>query len=105
MNVNYSKQFIKASKKLSGKYMESLRLLIIEVKKANDISELTNCKKLSGLANSYRIRLGDYRLVFILKIVNNIAMFELLLSRGEIYKKEHELNLRRKEKDFNNEDL
>jgi len=38
-------------------------------------------------------------LVFIVNIPDNIAIFQLLLSRGEVYKKEHETILRKKEKE------
>lgn len=98
MNVEYSRQFVKAAYKLSGKYKTSLQKVINEVKEASDVSDLTNCVSLVGLQYTYRIKMGDYRLVFILKIIDNIAIFQLLLSRGEIYKREHETALRKKEK-------
>lgn len=89
MTVEYSKQFVKAAKKLTGKYKESLINLIIEVKKADSVYSVSDCIKLTGYQNIYRIKMGDYRLVFILKIIENTAFFQLLVSRGEIYKKEH----------------
>lgn len=99
MNVEYSKQFVKASYKLSGKYKASLQRIIDEVKAAKDIGELTDCIKMVGLQQTYRIKMGDFRLVFLIKVIENVAVFQLLLSRGEIYKKEHETHLRRKEKE------
>ncbi len=98
MKVEYSKQFVKAAYKLSGKYKISLQKIISEALLAKDVSDLTNCVKMVGFQNSYRIKMGDYRLIFILKIVDEVVIFELLLSRGEIYRKEHEMNLRNKEK-------
>ena len=99
MRVEYSKQFVKAAYKLTGKYKLSLQRIITEVMKAKDVADLTNCIKMVGFQNSYRIKMGDYRLIFIFKVVDGIAIFELLLSRGEIYRKEHEMNLRKKEKE------
>jgi len=99
MNVEYSKQFVKAAYKLTGKYKITLQRIISEVMQAKDVAELTNCIKMVGFQNSYRIKMGDYRLIFIFKVVDSAAIFELLLSRGEIYRKEHELNLRKKEKE------
>jgi len=99
MKVEYSKQFVKAAYKLTGKYKISLQRIIREVIQANDVADLTNCIKMVGFQNSYRIKMGDYRLIFIFKVVDGIAIFELLLSRGEIYRKVHEMNLRKKEKD------
>ena len=99
MNVEYSKQFVKAAYKLTGKYKISLQIIIAEVMQANNVADLTNCIKMVGFQNSYRMKMGDYRLIFILKVVDQVVIFELLLSRGEVYRKEHEMNLRRKEKD------
>jgi mRNA-degrading endonuclease RelE of RelBE toxin-antitoxin system len=98
MKVEYSKQFVKAAYKLTGKYKISLNKIISETIRAKDVTDLTNCVKMVGFQNSYRIKMGDYRLIFILKIVDQVVIFELLLSRGEIYRKEHEMNLRNKEK-------
>ncbi len=99
MRVEYSKQFVKAAYKLTGKYKQSLKRTIDQVILAQDIKELTNCIKMVGFENSYRLKMGDYRLILIVKIIENMAIFELLLSRGEIYRKEHEMNLRKKDKE------
>ena len=99
MKVEYSKQFVKAAYKLTGKYKLSLQRIIAEVMQANDVANLTNCVKMVGFQNSYRLKMGDYRLIFIFKVIDQVVLFELLLSRGEIYRKEHEMNLRKKEKD------
>lgn len=98
MKVEYSKQFVKAAYKLKGKYKTSLQKIIAEVVQAKDATEVTNCIKMVGLQNSYRIKMGDYRLIFILKVLDQVAFFELLLSRGEVYRKGHEMNLRKKDK-------
>jgi mRNA-degrading endonuclease RelE of RelBE toxin-antitoxin system len=99
MNVEYSRQFEKAVYKLTGKYKGSLKRIILEVKKAKSISEVSGCTKLVSLKQSYRIRMGDYRLILLLKMVNDTVIFEILLSRGEIYNKENKISLRRKEKE------
>lgn len=58
MKVEFSKAFIKASKRLSGKMLDSLKRTIVEVKAAKDIQDISACKKLVGYRNIYRIRLG-----------------------------------------------
>lgn len=68
MKVEFSKAFIKASKHLSGKMLDSLRRTIAEVKADKDIQDITDSKKLVGYRNIYRIRLGDYRALFTLEI-------------------------------------
>ena len=97
MRVEYSKQFVKAACKLTGKYKISLQRIISEIILVKGVSNITNCVKMVGFQNSYRIKLGDYQLIFILKVVDQVVLFELLLSRGEVYRKEHEMNLRKKE--------
>lgn len=55
MKVEYSKSFQKAVLKLSGKYRKSVAEVITEVKNASSIEDITDCKKLKGLENIYRI--------------------------------------------------
>jgi len=90
MKVEYSKAFIKASKKLSGKHLESLQRAIAEVKTAMHISEITDCKKLTNFSNTYRIRMGGYRAFFTchVEVIDGVVMFEYLVPRGQAYSKE-----------------
>lgn len=99
MKVEYSKAFIKASKKLSGKTLDNLRRTIIEVKAAKELSEITDCKKLTNFTNTYRIRIGDYRAFFTchIQVVNGVVKFEFLVSRGQAYSKEMIQKLRSKD--------
>lgn len=99
MKVEYSKLFVKAAYKLSGKYKTSLQRIISDTIAANHLTDIPNCVKMVGLQNAYRIRMGDYRLIFIFKVVEQVVFFELLLTRGEVYQKANEMKLRRKEKE------
>lgn len=99
MNVEYSKQFVKAAYKLTGKYKMTLQRIVADVIRAEDVKDLTKCLKMVGFQNAYRIKMGDFRLIFIFSVVDQVVIFELLLSRGEVYRKEHEMNLRKKEKE------
>lgn len=89
MKVGYSKRFEKAVRKLSGKTLDSVRRVIVEVKEARQISDITDCKKLVGYENIYRIRIGDYRAFFTyhIRIVDDTVFFEYIVSRGETYDK------------------
>lgn len=98
MKTDYSKQFVKAAQKLTGKYKSSLQRIVLEIKKAEDLSEVKNCIKLVGFEHSYRIRFGEHRIILRKNNNENVIVFELLLSRGDIYKKANELNLRKKDK-------
>ena len=100
MNVEYSKDFEKSVKKLSGKMLDSIRKVITEVKNAENIKDITDCKKLVGYRNVYRIRLGDYRAFFTfhVEIVNGTVFFRYLVSRGEAYAKKMDESLKRIDK-------
>ena len=100
MNVEYSKDFEKSVKKLSGKMLGSIRKVIIEVKNAENIKEITDCKKLVGYRNVYRIRIGDYRAFFTfhIEIVNDTIFFFFFVSRGEAYAKKMDESLKRIDK-------
>ena len=96
MNVEYSKDFEKSVKKISGKMLDSIRRVIAEVKNAESIKEITDCKKLVGYRNVYRIRIGDYRAFFTfhIEIVNDTVFFRYIVSRGEAYAKKMDESLK-----------
>lgn len=100
MKVDYSKDFEKSVKKLSGKMLDSVRRVIKEVKGANDVKDITDCIKLVGYKSVYRIRIGDYRAFFIfhIEIVADTVKFKYLVSRGEAYGKKIKSELNRLDK-------
>ena len=100
MKVDYSKDFEKSLKKLSGKMLDSVRRVIVEVKEAENIKDITDCKKLVGYRSIYRIRIGDYRAIFLfhVEIVNDSVKFKYLVSRGEAYGKKINTELNRIDK-------
>ena len=101
MKVEFSKAFIKASKRLSGKMLDSLRRTIVEVKAAKGIQDISDCKKLVGYRNIYGIRLGDYRALFTLEIEfsGDTIFFQYLAPRGEAYGKKMKTELKRIDKE------
>lgn len=70
-----------------------------EVRAADSIEDLTDCKKIESLKNVYRLRIGDRRAFFVLhiEIEGNLAKFEYLVSRGEAYDKKNMEKLRRRD--------
>ena len=97
MNVDYSKDFKKSVKKLSGKMLDSVRRVVEEVKNAESLKDITECKKLVGYRNVYRIRIGDYRAFFTfhIEIINDTIIFRYLVPRGEAYDKKAQKELKR----------
>ena len=100
MRVSYSKAFVKAVDKLSGKMLSSVRDAIQEVMDAESLSDISDCKKLSGYNHVYRIRIGGYRAFFTfhVQIVDDVVVFQYLLPRGEAYGKKSQNDLRDKDK-------
>ena len=64
MNVTYSKQFIKDSKKYPDKKRRILRI-ISTFKNANSITEIKSIKKLKSQGNFFRIKIGSFRIDFL----------------------------------------
>ena len=97
MNVDYSKDFKKSVKKLFGKMLDSVRRVVAEVKNAESLKDITDCKKLVGYRNVYRIRIGDYRAFFTfhIEIINDTIIFRYLVPRGEAYDKKAQKELKR----------
>jgi mRNA-degrading endonuclease RelE of RelBE toxin-antitoxin system len=107
MIVRYSKSFEKSVRKLSGKVLESVKNMIIEVISAEELNDITDCKRLSGFDNVYRIRIGDLRALFLLTVIQGtdtgnesgeIIVFEYLVSRGQAYSKKITEQLRQLDK-------
>lgn len=99
MKVEYSKTFVKAVKKLSGKMLDSVKRTILETKKAENIGQLSNCEKLVGYKNTYRLRIGDLRAFFYVRVdvEGNTIIFEYLMPRGQAYNKKIHDNLKKKD--------
>ena len=97
MRVEFSKEFEKAVRKLSGKMLDSVRQVIQEVIDAQSIEELTDCKKLVDYEFIYRLRIGSYRAFFSfhVQIVDDCVQFLYLVPRGQAYDRKMGKNLQR----------
>lgn len=97
MKTKYSKDFEKSVRKLSGKTLNSVRNVLLEVKNARNLNEITDCKKLIGFDNVYRIRIGNLRAFFLfhVEIIDDCVFFKYLVPRGEAYGKKNTELLRK----------
>ncbi len=84
MKIEIRKSFEKDADKLPAPFQRQLALIISQMEKAVQPSELDNCKKLSGFKNAFRIRMGHYRIGFYYE--NKIAELVRILHRKEIYR-------------------
>lgn len=87
MKVQFSRLFEKDARSLPEKMKVPLLLIVGKVMEAASVREIKNCKKLSGYDSLYRIRMGMYRIVFLLLIIDDVVFFQRVLPRGEVYKK------------------
>lgn len=84
MKLLIDRAFEKDISKISDKkLLNSIADCIDEIQLKPKLSELSNCKKLKGSKNSYRIRIGDYRIGFIFE--NNTVELIRFLHRNKIY--------------------
>ncbi len=84
MQVVFLRAFEKDLARLDPTIRQRLLKLIDQVAIANDISTLTNSRKLVGHAMAYRFRVGHYRVgVF---VQHGTVEFARVLHRKDIYK-------------------
>jgi mRNA interferase RelE/StbE len=85
MNVRFKKSFLKDINQLKNQRLkDAIYECIVEVEKADRISQVKNLKKLSGFDSYYRIRIADYRIG--LKLIDDTVYFVVLDHRKDIYK-------------------
>ncbi len=81
MKINIRKSAVKDLKKIDRKNKEKIHLKIIELENFPDAS---NVKKLTNFEPAYRLRVGDYRILF--DVVENTLEIGRILHRKDSYK-------------------
>jgi mRNA interferase RelE/StbE len=85
MQVLFTKQFEKEIRVIRDKKLaQHIEDAILNVKSAESVSQIHNLKKLSGYKNSYRIRIGEYRIG--VYVTGDSVVFSRFLHRKEIYR-------------------
>jgi mRNA interferase RelE/StbE len=85
MKVLFEKRFLKDINAVNEKQVkQQVETIILEVEKAHQLNSLSNLKKIKGHKSAYRIRAGNYRIVFFYE--NQTVIFARLLDRKDIYK-------------------
>ena len=97
MKVEYSKDFERTVRKLSGKRLDNVREAIREVKKARKLTDISDCIKMQNYDFIYRIHIGSYRAFFNfhVEIKDGVVRFLYLIPRGQAYDKGTKKNLNR----------
>lgn len=88
--IKYTKKslkFLKTNQKLNKSKCDSLVQLALKRIYLNEVSAV-DLKKIVGVEETYRIRVGKYRIIF--SIDDNgevvVALVETIASRGDVYK-------------------
>lgn len=85
MQIEITRKFRKQVEDCKDQRIRSKILSIIEaVISSDNMNEFHNLKKLTGYKNSYRIRLGTYRIGLIIE--GNTVIFAAFDHRSDIYK-------------------
>lgn len=85
MKVFVTKEFEKdVDKELSKKMQLKLADIIKELQNASTLYSINDLKKLKGYKTAYRIRMGDYRIGFILE--KDIIKLSRVMDRKKVYR-------------------
>ena len=86
MEVRYTARFNRDLAQLRNRQLALLvNEVIDDLKAAAQLTEVAGVRHLTNVGSRYRIRIRNYRLVFLME--GNIAYLERFLPRGEIYRR------------------
>jgi mRNA interferase RelE/StbE len=86
MEVDFTKNFLKLLENLKNEDLfQKIQNSIDNIIHANNISEISNIKKMTGYQVYYRIKIGDYRIG--VELIENKIKFLTVKHRKDIYKK------------------
>lgn len=83
--VEFSNKATKSLKKIASIYQDLILTKIEEI--ATNPFENSNVKALKGVEKTYRLRVGDYRVIFTIKDGELVILVIDIDHRGNIYKK------------------
>jgi mRNA interferase RelE/StbE len=86
MIIEFDRSFDKSLDKIKDPtILRRLRRVIVQLENSPSLSQVPNIAKLTGSANYYRIRIGDYRVGF--EAINSTTVrFIIIANRKNIYK-------------------
>ena len=83
MDIEYSKEVVKYLNRLENKSKKRIKEAL---KKLSVIPPGGDIKQLQAQRNLYRLRVGDFRILFSIHAEKNIILINEIGMRGEIYK-------------------
>lgn len=83
----YNVKFLKSAEKDLRKVdISKVGVLISNIESLADDPRPTGCRKLVGSQSSYRIRVGDYRVVYSIEDVIRIVEIQRIRHRKDVYR-------------------
>jgi mRNA interferase RelE/StbE len=84
MKFIIKRSFEKDALKLPASVQKDIAQIIAGVQKAQTLSEIPNCKKLSGYKTAFRIKTGNYRIGFFFE--DGTLELTRVLARKDMYR-------------------
>lgn len=85
MQVQFLKRFSKDLQAIRDhQTLQAIKAALLSLESAENLSELSQIKAIEGHPNTYRLRVGNYRIGF--RLENNTIIFVRVLHRREIYR-------------------
>lgn len=85
MKLEFRDSFLKDLNHIKEKRVKrKISTAITEAKAASSLSDIRNVKKMEGVENYYRVRIGDYRIG--VKLQGKTLVFLRCLHRKDIYR-------------------
>jgi mRNA interferase RelE/StbE len=85
LKVEFKSSFSRDLRKIKAEKLKvQVREVIEQAEKAENLQQIENLKKLRGVEDYYRIKLGDYRIGLIIE--NEVIIFVRFLNRKDIYR-------------------
>jgi mRNA interferase RelE/StbE len=82
MKIRLRKSAVKDLKKINNKDKQRIHIKIQEL---SNFPNITNCKRLTNFEPAYRVRVGNYRILF--DVVGDEIQIGRILHRGKSYSK------------------
>ena len=82
MKISLRKSAVKDLKKINNKDKQRIHIKIQEL---SNFPNITNCKRLTNFEPAYRVRVGNYRILF--DVVGDEIQIGRILHRGKSYSK------------------
>lgn len=84
MEIEISKKFMKDVRNRDEICKAAAAKLIVELQQAEKLYDIRDCIPMEGTPDTYRVRRGDYRILF--RYTDNKVILHRFLPRGDVYK-------------------